>query len=377
MEISLEKQSSAWSRLIHGSYSLAGSEYFDFIVKGLCEALNVHAAMIATYDHRSEILSAISFYLDGQYVENYSFKAAGTVCEILWMNEDLAHLPTVEIDLFPKADPPPGCVSYLGLPVKKEGGKVVAQLTILDNKRMEADPKVLSLLYFLSKRVLAELERIGWDRLDPYKVIGEHSVSMVHDLKSNVEGLAYLTSTLSETDAVSIALRDSLNIMREQLLGVLEYSQNREPQRTKTEGRTLLERACRKWQIIFSRAERVFEWTCPDGLWLNVDERCFERILSNLIWNAYRVLPPSGFVRIELSEDESHSIIDVIDNGPGISEEITEKLYQPFLSLKGHGNFGLGLTIVYNLVMSHAGRIMRQPTSSGTCFRILLPKNLT
>ena len=68
-------------------------------------------------------------------------------------------------------------------------------------------------------------------------------------------------------------------------------------------------------------------------------------------------------------------VIRVNDNGPGISESIREKVFQPFFSTKEEGT-GLGLAIVHGIIEQHNGSldIISEP-GQGACFVIRLPVN--
>ena len=66
--------------------------------------------------------------------------------------------------------------------------------------------------------------------------------------------------------------------------------------------------------------------------------------------------------------------ITVIDDGPGISDEMKSRLFEPFVSSKGGGHSGLGLSIVLNLIKGLNGSIVcESEQGKGTRFKIELP----
>jgi len=66
--------------------------------------------------------------------------------------------------------------------------------------------------------------------------------------------------------------------------------------------------------------------------------------------------------------------IQFVDDGPGIPEDIQEKLFDPYVSTKEGGHSGLGLSIAYNIINSLHGQIICQRTpNKGTVFKIELP----
>ncbi|RPH34469.1 MAG: 4Fe-4S dicluster domain-containing protein [Bacteroidales bacterium] len=105
------------------------------------------------------------------------------------------------------------------------------------------------------------------------------------------------------------------------------------------------------------------------------------QVLTNLNKNAIEAMPNGGLLAVEVDENESDVIFNVIDTGTGIPEENMEKLYTPFFTTKGIGKgTGLGLATTYGIVKMHKGRIevesntdrLKGPT--GTTFRIILPR---
>lgn len=65
--------------------------------------------------------------------------------------------------------------------------------------------------------------------------------------------------------------------------------------------------------------------------------------------------------------------ISVVDNGPGIPEQVMDKLFQPFVTTKQTG-MGVGLSICHTIVAAHDGRLWAEPNpEGGTIFRMTLP----
>lgn len=64
--------------------------------------------------------------------------------------------------------------------------------------------------------------------------------------------------------------------------------------------------------------------------------------------------------------------VEIIDNGPGIPEDMRERVFQPLISGR-EGGSGLGLTIAHNFVMQHHGAISFDSAPGRTCFTLLLP----
>jgi signal transduction histidine kinase len=73
--------------------------------------------------------------------------------------------------------------------------------------------------------------------------------------------------------------------------------------------------------------------------------------------------------------EHDHVQITVSDNGPGIPEEIRDKIFQPFFTTKPTGEgTGLGLSLAYDIVKAHGGELsVKSDASEGVSFIIQLP----
>jgi len=90
----------------------------------------------------------------------------------------------------------------------------------------------------------------------------------------------------------------------------------------------------------------------PELFQTKADESAVEQILSNLLLNALDAAGEGGWVKVRtsFSSTENRSYLEIMDSGPGISEEKQHKIFDPFYSTKDTGGTGLGLTVVYGLV---------------------------
>lgn len=113
-----------------------------------------------------------------------------------------------------------------------------------------------------------------------------------------------------------------------------------------------------------------------EELWLRADTIQLTQILFNLIINAIYYSPKNGLVIISTFQTEKDIVLKISDEGPGLSDEILEKVFQPFFTTKPTGNgSGLGLSVVHGIVSSHKGTILAENNSvKGATFTVTLPK---
>ncbi len=125
--------------------------------------------------------------------------------------------------------------------------------------------------------------------------------------------------------------------------------------------------------------ELRFEAPGPD-VEIHSDPQRLEQILSNLISNAIKFSDPQTQTTVEIRMCGTNVVIEVRDQGPGISEADQQQLYQRFTRLTarptgGEHSSGLGLSIVKKIVDSLGGSIKCSSTpGEGTCFSVTLPR---
>ncbi len=98
------------------------------------------------------------------------------------------------------------------------------------------------------------------------------------------------------------------------------------------------------------------------------------RVLGNLTRNAIQM----GAKRVEIScitkTEDGVTVIDVLDNGPGLPEIAKANLFKPFEGSARRGGTGLGLVIARDILQAHGGDLALIHTGEkGTCFRLTLP----
>lgn len=97
----------------------------------------------------------------------------------------------------------------------------------------------------------------------------------------------------------------------------------------------------------------------PEFLEITADAEMIEQVLLNLLLNAKHALKNTPNPKIDLvpyMDERGKVIIKVEDNGPGISEEVQEKIFIPFYTTKKDGS-GIGLSLSRQIMRSHGGNI--------------------
>jgi len=115
----------------------------------------------------------------------------------------------------------------------------------------------------------------------------------------------------------------------------------------------------------------------PDLPAIPIDPDGLHQVVMNLLTNALdAVQPQEGLIRVGCRYDpeERSTILEVIDNGPGIAPSILPHLFEIFHSTKGNRGTGLGLAVARKIVDEHEGRISASNRAGeGTVFTVTLP----
>ena len=113
-----------------------------------------------------------------------------------------------------------------------------------------------------------------------------------------------------------------------------------------------------------------------------VDRINFDKVISNLLSNAFKYTFDGGEVKVMLHETEKEVEIQVLDNGVGIKEEEAERLFDRFYQGRnsddlGMQGTGIGLNLCRSITQMHKGQIKaqnRKDGMQGACFTVSIPK---
>ena len=127
------------------------------------------------------------------------------------------------------------------------------------------------------------------------------------------------------------------------------------------------------------KEEDVFitcENSCNDQAIIIADKDQLSRVFNNLIKNAIQAIPSTieGNIKVVITQDENNYLVEVKDNGSGISDDKKDKIFVPNFTTKSTG-MGLGLAMVKNIIENANGSIWFETKEDlGTSFFINFPK---
>lgn len=110
-----------------------------------------------------------------------------------------------------------------------------------------------------------------------------------------------------------------------------------------------------------------------DGAVVKVDRSKFYTAIFQVIKNACDVSQEGGVVYLSTELSDKWIVLYIRDEGPGVPEEIQDKIFEPFFTEGNETGEGLGLLLAKNIMDAHKGKISFESTSEGTTFIISLP----
>jgi signal transduction histidine kinase len=112
------------------------------------------------------------------------------------------------------------------------------------------------------------------------------------------------------------------------------------------------------------------------NVYINCDPLHIKEVFNNLIKNSIEAMKDNGLLEINTKYVGKNIIINIIDNGSGISKENLPRVVDPFFSTKTNKskNYGLGLTYCYNVIREHNGNLdIQSEINKGTTITLNIP----
>lgn len=206
-------------------------------------------------------------------------------------------------------------------------------------------------------------------RSEKMAAIGKLAAGVAHEINNPLTGILSFAEELKldaeEADPDNPTISDFDIIIRETIRcrnivsGLLEFSRLTQPQQISINLNEVIERCLNliQKQIDFQdiHFNLVLSEDLPD-VW--GDPNQIQQVFLNLIINASEAMNHNGMIAItsRFNDDDGCVEADIADNGPGISEKIKSKLFDPFISTKPNGN-GLGLSAVQTIMDQHGGKV--------------------
>ena len=227
--------------------------------------------------------------------------------------------------------------------------------------------------------------------------LGQLAGGIAHDFNNMLTIIkGYSELVLGSIDQ-SGPLYDDVNMVREAaerataLTGKLLTFGRRQPLDVTTfEINTTIRSALDMLRPLLGETVRIETELHPDPLFIHTDASLFDQVIINLSVNARDAMPAGGQINISTAicsvqteqinrfinlSPGAYALISIRDTGIGMSEEILNRIFEPFYTTKNTGKgTGLGLAMVYSIIQQSGGQIdVHSAPDKGTNFEVYLP----
>ncbi|HEX2201666.1 MAG TPA: HAMP domain-containing sensor histidine kinase [Longimicrobium sp.] len=249
---------------------------------------------------------------------------------------------------------------------------------------------VVSVVVFTTGVIVALLRRADRRRAEEEKLaaLGTATARILHQIKNPIQTIVLHADILDDERIVSEAHQrkevcEAIVSESQRLVLMLDELS----EYTKGQRRRLNRRPVRLDDLVSEVARREAMEAPETGLRVDAsdfaevvvlaDAYYLRQVFDNLVRNAREAMDgadtPDPQLRITVGRSGGSAEARVSDNGPGITPENLQQIFQPFVSTKGKG-MGLGLAICREIVESHGGRLeVQSAVGEGTTFTVTLP----
>lgn len=209
--------------------------------------------------------------------------------------------------------------------------------------------------------------------------LGNLAAGIAHDVRNPLNAIKLLSShaaTMLEENGHPAeksmkTISKEVDRLEEIVSSFLSLARESEMHRELTEIDVLVGECIRLFQKeAETRGIRLIQDLRTSGLQLHVDAKQCTRAILNVLMNALDACPPGGRVRVFSRRTESKCEIEIRDDGPGISKEVMETVFDPYFTTKPGGT-GLGLSITRSIIEEHGGTV-ELSTSTGQGCQVLI-----
>jgi len=216
--------------------------------------------------------------------------------------------------------------------------------------------------------------------------IGQLIAGVAHDLNNPLASVVGFADLLAESEDVPARLKEPLRVIRDEadraagiVHNLLGFARQQERQRRPVSLKKVLSATMGllRNQLMAQGIEAVLEFD-HDLPEITADPSQIQQVFVNLISNASQAIAAAGrpgTVTVRARRRDTGLVVEIIDDGPGMTAEVAARVFEPFFTTKPEGQgTGLGLSIGQGIVKEHGGRITLATTpDAGATFTVELP----
>ncbi len=211
--------------------------------------------------------------------------------------------------------------------------------------------------------------------------LGKMAAGIAHEIRNplgTLRGFAQFfgnqPESSEESKDYSRLMISEIDRLNQTVSGLLQFSRPRVPEPEHLQIDNLFSKTVSMMAADFASKNIGVKIQENTSIALRADPDLLLQVLMNLLKNSVNSTSYGGEISLECEENEFTVTITVTDNGCGMSEEIREKMFDPFFTTNRSGT-GLGLAVSHQIIEQHGGSFEVQTTSGhGTSISVHLPK---
>jgi signal transduction histidine kinase len=218
-------------------------------------------------------------------------------------------------------------------------------------------------------------------RSERLSAVGQLSAGLAHEVRNPLASIGGAAAILRKRPESEERREEFLEIIEKECLRLnrlltnfLEFARPRPPQYQLAEVGPILESVVGLAAHAVGRQPiQLHTEIAPDVPAVVCDPEQIKQVLLNLTINSVQAMPDGGEIVLSTLVDGARVVIEVKDQGPGVSPENLDKLFDPFFTTKDTGT-GLGLSVAHQIVSQHGGILNAKNNSDGgATFSLFLP----
>jgi PAS domain S-box-containing protein len=277
-------------------------------------------------------------------------------------------------------------VDFSLLPVKDERGEVVFLLA--EGRNITAKKRAEDEIARKNAELESLLERIR--QLDQQK--NDFFANVSHELRTPLALiLGPAEELLASGDNLSVQQRRQLGVIQRNATALLKHvndlldlarldAQRMDLHHTRIDLAALVREHAEQFHAVAPQLDLSYVIATPPSLHATLDQDKTERILQNLLSNAFKFTPPGGRVRCALERTgNNRCLITVQDSGPGVAPEMRQLIFERFRqgqtgTTRNFGGTGLGLAIAKEFTeLMHGSITVTAAAGGGSLFQVEMP----
>jgi signal transduction histidine kinase len=232
-----------------------------------------------------------------------------------------------------------------------------------------------------SRLEIERLHRTQMSRAEHLATLGEMATGLAHEIRNPLAGIAGVIEIIGRDLPATSPARSVVKDVRLEIARInhivtdlLQTARPHPPTVRKSDLNTTVEHAVMlgRQQAIAKSIEITLQKD-PSLPAVEHDSDQIHQVLLNLLLNALQAVDTNGKISVTVKPQDTMAVVEVADNGRGISPDHLPNIFRPFYTTKGDGT-GLGLSLARRIVEDHQGRIdVISAVGEGTTFAVILP----